>query len=42
MWVKLRSDYFHIDFDIYIANVYVVPEHSTNVTNDALECYNSN
>ena len=35
LWVKLRSDYFHIDSDIYIANVYVVPEHSTNMTNDA-------
>ena len=42
LWVKLKwSDYFHIDSDIYIANVYVVPEHSTNVTNDAfgmLQC----
>ena len=41
LWVKLRSDFFHIDSDIYIANVYVVPEHSTNVTNDAfgmLQC----
>ena len=41
VWVKLRCDFFHIDSDIYIANVYVVPEHSTNVTNDAfgmLQC----
>ena len=25
VWGKLRRDNFHIDSDIYIANVYVVP-----------------